>query len=213
MFGKIKGTIDKSVATITVKSGEFVEISKIKTRIQNDEKEIAKLEATLGKAYYHQWIAGVKDEAVLNDIAGEIKAFYDDIDAGNKEIEELQESNNKILNTEEKVECPNCHAENRVGVTFCVACGSRLVDEDMIVCQCGNKVKKTAKFCAACGKPVEIPVAPAVAEAVVEVPASEEPAVEEPVVEEAKDVIICSNCGKELPLTAKFCNGCGQKIE
>ena len=196
MFGKIKGTIDKSVATITVKSGEFVEISKIKTKIQNEEREIAKLESTLGKAYYHQWAAGNIDEAALADIAGEIKALYDEIEADNKQIEELQENNNKILNVAEKVVCPKCQAENRTGVTFCVACGNRLVEDDMVVCECGNKVNKTAKFCTACGKPMEQP---------------EEPAA--PAEEETKDVIVCSACGKELPLTAKFCNGCGQKIE
>ena len=56
LFGKIKGSIDKSVATVSVKSNEFVETTKFKTQIATLEKEIEELQKTVGKGYHRKWL-------------------------------------------------------------------------------------------------------------------------------------------------------------
>ena len=193
LFGKIKGSIDKSVATVSIKSSEFVEITKFKTQIANLEKEIEELQRTVGKGYYRKWNTGDADMAEIDEVCALIKAKEDEIEGCKQEIENLQNENKKILNSEDSVKCPNCGAANKEDAKFCAGCGTKLIEDDMVFCQCGAKVKATAKFCPACGnamQPVEAVVVEAEAvDAEAEFAGTEATvAVEEPVAVEAEVV-------------------------
>ena len=224
-FGKIKGSIDKSVATVSIKSNEFVEITKFKTQISSLEKEIEALQLTLGKGYYRLWASSANDFAELEDICAEINRKEAEIQNCKNEMEELQNNNKKILGNEGENKCPVCGATNKAEAKFCVGCGNKLIEEDMMLCSCGAKIKKTAKFCPSCGNPVvnttvveekeEFVVASEVEPVVTEAEAVEtmevevvEAPVEEMVETPAQEVIVCQ-CGAEYPVGTKFCGKCG----
>ena len=187
LFGKIKGSIDKSVATVSIKSSEFVEITKFKTQIATLEKEIEELQKTVGKGYYRKWNTGDADMAEIDEICALIKAKEEEIEGCKQEIENLQNENKKILSSEDNNKCPNCGAVNKEDAKFCAGCGTKLIEEGMVICQCGAKVKNTAKFCPACGNPMQpVEAAPVEAEEAVEVVEATETAEAEPVAEAAE---------------------------
>lgn len=155
LFGKIKGSIDKSVATVSVKSNEFVETTKFKTQIATLEKEIEELQKTVGKGYYRKWCNEELDFEEINEVCGVIKAKEKEIENCRQEIENLQNESKKILSAEDGNKCPSCGAVNKENAKFCAGCGMKLIEDDMTFCQCGAKVKNTAKFCPACGTPMQ----------------------------------------------------------
>lgn len=72
---------------------------------------------------------------------------------------------------------------------------------------CGRELPMEAKFCNGCGRSMEEkPVVPAV-EPVPEIA----PIVPEPMIEIPVPTMTCPGCGRELPIGARFCSGCGAK--
>lgn len=84
--------------------------------------------------------------------------------------------NNAARPAEEKETCPSCGAAVKKGAKFCAECGKPMGD----TCpKCGAAVKKGAKFCPECGQ---------------------------------KLVAACPKCGASVAGGAKFCPECGEKI-
>ena len=174
LFGKIKGSIDKSVATVSVKSNEFVETTKFKTQIATLEKEIEELQKTVGKGYHRKWLNQESDFEEINEICVIIKAKEAEIESCKQEIKNLQNESKKILNAEDGNKCPSCGAVNKENAKFCAGCGMKLIEDDTTFCSCGAKVKLTAKFCPACGNPMQSTVVEVDSVIVEEVIAAEE---------------------------------------
>lgn len=162
MLGRFKQTIDKGVATVSVKSNEFIEITKLKTQNTALEKEIDSMKQQLGAAYFSQWKADRLETDSLGELCAEIKAKEDLIADNLEMIDTLQRKNEEILGAkpeEGEIVCA-CGKPNSPTAKFCINCGSKLESEskangtdavEMKACVCGNMVRKTAKFCSKCG--------------------------------------------------------------
>ena len=167
MLEKFKQTIDKGVATVSVKSNEFIEITKSKTQNATLEKEIDLLKKQLGAAYYSQWKSKLVETSTFEDLCDEIKTKEETIGSNLEKIETLQRENEQILGTQSQngtVICA-CGKVNSSAAKFCLSCGHKLEvkpelvqDEsaEMKSCICGNMVKKTAKFCSKCGNKFDV---------------------------------------------------------
>ena len=73
---------------------------------------------------------------------------------------------------------------------------------------CDREIPMAAKFCNGCGrsmeeKPAAVPVEP--------IPVT--PPVPEPIIEIPAPTKTCPSCGREIPVAAKFCSGCGAKTD
>lgn len=167
MLEKFKQTIDKGVATVSVKSNEFIEITKLKTQNATLEKEIDLLKKQLGAAYYGRWKAKEIDADSFEELCSEIQAKEEMIAANLEKIETLQKENEQILGAQSQgdtIACA-CGKVNSSSAKFCINCGSKLEGKpaaaqgepiEMKPCICGNMVKKTAKFCSKCGNKFDI---------------------------------------------------------
>ncbi len=166
MLEKLKKTIDKSVATVSVKSNEFIEITKLKTQNAMLEKEIDLMKQQLGAAYFNQWNANQIESSSLEELCHEIQMKEAMIEANLQKIECMQREKQQILGMpaqNDTILCA-CGKVNAATAKFCISCGSKLelrsnhVDSEspeMKPCICGNSVKKTAKFCSKCGNKFE----------------------------------------------------------
>jgi hypothetical protein len=167
MLGKFKKTLDKGVATVSVKSNEFIEITKLKTQNTTLEKEIDFLKTQLGAAYYSQWKSDQVESSSLEELCNDIKTKEDTIESNLEKIDDLQKENVQILGAHAQtgtVTC-TCGKENSSAAKFCISCGNKLEVQpetvqseslDMKACTCGNMVKKTAKFCSKCGNKFDV---------------------------------------------------------
>ena len=58
VLGKIKESIDKSLVSVSVKSGTYLETEKLKAKVGNVQEEIHNLKQELGEAIFAQWKNG-----------------------------------------------------------------------------------------------------------------------------------------------------------
>ena len=58
VLGKIKESIDKSLVSVSVKSGTYLETEKLKAKVGNVQEEIHNLTQELGEATFAQWKNG-----------------------------------------------------------------------------------------------------------------------------------------------------------
>ena len=78
------------------------------------------------------------------------------------------------------IQCKNCGNAMKKGAKFCPECGEKVLQSDTVICpECGKEVPQ-GKFCPECGCKL------------------------------AKNV--CPKCGNEIEANTKFCPECGEKI-
>jgi len=133
----IKDSFSKGLATLNVKTSNFMEENKFKTGIATKEAEIAKLMAKIGEVLYENR-ENFSIELVQEDIDG-ITSRYEDIEEFKRQIEELAQVEKGILgeapkpataaapeDNTPKVFCAECGAPNPANFKFCTKCGSQL---------------------------------------------------------------------------------------
>lgn len=69
--------ITSAAATITDKASDAVEITKIKTRINGEQKEIERTLAEIGRIYYEKAKAGEEVESNVLDLVNKVSAQYE----------------------------------------------------------------------------------------------------------------------------------------
>lgn len=133
MFEKIKSGINKSVATVNVTSSVYLETSKCRVMIENNENSIRELTMKLGELVYRLWLQGQEDKASVETIAQEIKNKKQEIAALEARIREVESEKQIILNgtvrDSAKHCCPNCGNPCLPDALFCGSCGFRLKEE------------------------------------------------------------------------------------
>lgn len=133
MFEKIKSGINKSVATVNVTSSVYLETSKCRVMIENNENSIRELTMRLGELVYLLWLQGQEDKASVEAIAQEIKEKKQEIVALEARIREVESEKQIILNgaTKDSVvgRCPKCGQECLPEALFCGFCGFKLREE------------------------------------------------------------------------------------
>ena len=126
-------SFNKGIATLNVKTSNFMDETKFKTEISTKEKEIIKLKTDIGEVVFNH-----KDDFSINMVEeqiNQIKEKYETIDELKAKIADLPEKERNILGssqsnqndqTSSKVFCSKCGAENVAGYKFCEKCGAPL---------------------------------------------------------------------------------------
>lgn len=148
----LKMSFTKGIATLNVKTNNFMEESKCKTYISTLEKEITSLKQQIGETVYSQWAAGGDYASGLDVLFDKIKKNYDEIEVQKEKIRSLAVTEQQILGNGTQPEaqqpvaqqpvaqqpvaaaqpeqgvvvCPNCGMQNAANYKFCVKCGVQI---------------------------------------------------------------------------------------
>ncbi len=116
-FTEIKNTADKVIK----KSGELVELSKVKFQIANTKSEIGANFKELGELVYHaQKSEAQPDTQIIEGTISKIDELY-------AKLEALMAENSSLKN--EKL-CPSCEKSNPKSAQFCLGCGYKFAAPD-----------------------------------------------------------------------------------
>ena len=141
MFENLKGTFDKSVAAVSVKSEVLVETSRTKTAISAAQKKFDTQIAALGRKVYTFWKNDENDLTLLQEDLHAIQTTEAEIDALNDRLEQIKQEENRILGTSQNFTansaasngtvlfCRNCGKALGAGSRFCINCGTPVNDE------------------------------------------------------------------------------------
>lgn len=132
MLEKLKGTFDKSVATVSVKSGTMVEVSKTNIAISNAQKKLESGIKDLGQQLFSAWKEGPLELECFEESFQALKDIEVEIETLNKRLEEIKEEEARLLGTQQKqapvagsgVFCTNCGKNLPSGSRFCDGCGT-----------------------------------------------------------------------------------------
>ena len=133
MFEHLKGTFDRSVAAVSVKSEVLVETSRTRTALAAAQKKLESQTADLGVKLYTSWKQGNNDMTLFLEELQAIRATEAEIDGLNDRLEQIRQEESRILGTPQKPAAGE-------GAAFCRNCGKPLVPG--------------SRFCAECGTPV-----------------------------------------------------------
>lgn len=132
----IKNSFSKGLATINVKTSNFMEENKLKTSIATQEAEIERLKLSVGEIVYKNWGTESFSLQAVTDELEAIKKRYDIIGELKKQIEDLSQKEQQILGRgigdkndgSRKTFCTQCGTEAKKGYRFCEKCGNKLED-------------------------------------------------------------------------------------
>ena len=120
MLGKIKESIDKSLVSVSVKSGTYLETEKLKAKVGNVQEEIHNLKQELGEAIFAQWKNGGVNPQTIESACAALKFCK----ACGKKLESGAEA---AQETAQSRHCPSCGALMEPGARFCCECGHQTV--------------------------------------------------------------------------------------
>lgn len=135
MFESLKGTFDRGVAAVSVKSETLVETSRTRTAINAAQKNLEARLAALGERTYNLWKNDQLDFAQLEEDLLQIRAVEAEIQTLNEYLEQIKQEESRILGTSQK----SAHSASEGG-SFCS--------------NCGKKLPAGSRFCDECGTPV-----------------------------------------------------------
>ncbi len=117
IFSEIKQTADK----VAKKSGELVELSKIKLNILSTKSSIDDNFKTLGQLLYH---SQKEDTDITPEKLEEVISAIDEL------YEKLADLEEKSAHISNKKVCPSCKKANKNEAVFCSHCGFDLSNEE-----------------------------------------------------------------------------------
>lgn len=129
---KVKQGISKGVSTASVKSKELLEVTRLKSQINNIQKRRIDAIEELGNIVYTMYLKENIDELRIKDKALEIQKVDSQIRNWENEIVEVQ----KI-------------ARESLGLVASIG-----------ACVCGAEIYEDTKFCGGCGKKIEHAIKP-----------------------------------------------------
>ena len=158
---KVKQGVGKGITTVSVKSKEMVETTRIRGQIGAFQEQRKLSMEELGNIVYTMFVRGVFDE-------GRIKGKCEAIVGIDKQIKEKEEELNQIhlkaqqdLGMVKTLSTCTCGAPIYEGSKFCGKCGKKFevspektADEEtpLVICpHCNVKLSSDARFCANCG--------------------------------------------------------------
>ncbi|MCL4513412.1 MAG: zinc ribbon domain-containing protein [Candidatus Eremiobacteraeota bacterium] len=167
---RVKGVVDKGVTAASVRSKEFMETSRLRTKLEtlSAEKDTAIVElGSIVFTLYKQEKLEKQSERVLDkcknilEIEKKIHETEQEIERVRKEAEEILGRSREGSSSGQTCECGS---PIKTGVKFCGSCGKNLLEvlekiekeaNLFPTCShCGTKGSKpNAKFCPGCGAP------------------------------------------------------------
>ncbi len=115
-FNNLGSKIGKTAKTVTKKSEELVEITKLNLTIGNEEDKMKKLLLEIGSEFYSRFIEGETYDDYLNGRFAQVK----DIE---NHILELREKTKKLKGQKT---CDSCQEDIKEDVKYCPHCGKSL---------------------------------------------------------------------------------------
>lgn len=112
---KIISDLKKTAISAAHKTGELVEIGKLKLSVTNTKGKINDLYKDLGEALYTAEKQGTEDAEALRKIIEEIDAYY----------EELARLETEIGTLKSQKKCSSCGAMCDNDSSFCSSCGEK----------------------------------------------------------------------------------------
>ena len=134
MLEHLKGTFDRSVAAVSVKSEVLVETSRTRTALVAAQKKMDSQTAALGIKLYNSWTQGNNDMTLFLEDLQAIRETQAQIDELNERLEQIKQEESRILGTPQKP------AAAREGAAFCRNCGKALVTGSRFCGECGTPV-------------------------------------------------------------------------
>ncbi|MBQ9459321.1 MAG: zinc ribbon domain-containing protein [Oscillospiraceae bacterium] len=134
MLEKLKGTFDKSVTAVSVKSETLVESSRVRSQIATAQKNLDAGLAALGSTLYNNWLAGDVQMEALTAECERLKAFADEIEGHKARLEQIKQEESKLLGTKKSASAP--------AAVFCTNCGAKLSPGTRFCNECGTQVKQ-----------------------------------------------------------------------
>lgn len=114
--GKFGESVERGAKTVSNKSKEFAEKTKVKREIANIEQSINADYIELGKALY---------DKICNEADSEYVETVTDIKEKNQKLAELKAA---LMSLDDKVFCTNCGAPISKDQAFCDKCGQKTQD-------------------------------------------------------------------------------------
>lgn len=133
MLEKLRGTFDKGIAAVSVKSETLVESSRTKTAMNSAQKKMETQLNELGMKIYQAWKAGERSLESFTAEFESVQAVEQEIASLNSYLEELRREENRILGGQKP-------QPQSAGGCFCTKCGKAL--------------PAGSRFCDECGAPV-----------------------------------------------------------
>ncbi|MBU1182089.1 MAG: zinc ribbon domain-containing protein [Proteobacteria bacterium] len=160
-FEKVKQGVGKGITTVSVKSKEVIETTKIKGQIGTlQEQKKSDLEE-LGNIVYTMFLKDSFDMERVKEKCETIRGLGSQIKDKEVELRQTHLKAQEALGKPKAIGICDCGAEIYEGVKFCGKCGKKIeeiikkTDEELSpeeVCpQCGGKLLPEAKFCSKCG--------------------------------------------------------------
>ncbi|MBF0338894.1 MAG: zinc ribbon domain-containing protein [Nitrospirae bacterium] len=191
---KITDGIDKGVKTISSKSKEFMEVTRLKGELNDIEATLQDKFIAVGKKVFQMMNQGTLKEAYLKAECAEISSCYKKITEIKDTIIKVEKEAFKVQYGFDAVMCQACGGVNKITDKFCNICGSTIETEGKANSRhcptCNSMVSAGAKFCASCGK--AMPKDSQTTEA------------------ETPDRV-CRNCSRKISAEEIFCQSCGTK--
>lgn len=126
LFTKFKKSIDKGVATVSVKSSSMIEINKINVHMNSLTGKIANKKVELGETVYNMYVENNPNQEVIEAICEEIVSLNHQYKEKAKEIEKIKQEEVEILGTDKtEIKC-SCGQIVPEGYSFCTSCGAKI---------------------------------------------------------------------------------------
>ena len=118
---KILEVVTQTTKTAIKKSGEAVEITKIRLAINSDKAKIKELKLQVGELMYEAYNGNSSSGDEIEELLKEIGELYNEIETKEQQIAQLKNL----------TRCPKCGANNEQDAFFCKKCAAELKKEDI----------------------------------------------------------------------------------
>lgn len=129
MFDSLKDTLNRGVATVSVKSETLVESSRVKTMISNTKRILENEKASFGAQFYQNWREGKASVELFEADLTRIQGLEQEIIDLNARLLQIKAEEDRFLSNiqtmpEGMIYCSHCGKMLPVGSRFCDECGS-----------------------------------------------------------------------------------------
>jgi NADH pyrophosphatase NudC (nudix superfamily) len=164
-LSKIKQDVGKVLTTVSVKSKEMLETTKIESQIKTLQEQKKSALDEIRNIVYTMFLKGSFDEEHIKGKCEAIRGLDNQINMKKKELREIHIKAEEALGKPKVFAMCDCGAEIYEGVKFCGKCGKKVegiikktaeeLSPEKVCSQCGAKLLLGVKFCSKCGAKLE----------------------------------------------------------
>lgn len=125
-FDKVKQGVGKGITTVSVKSKELLEVSKLNSQIADVQKQKKDALEELGNIVHTMFLKGALDEERLRAKSATISALEEQVKQKEADLVEIHTKAQEALGRSMPIAVCDCGAEIHEGAKFCGKCGKKL---------------------------------------------------------------------------------------